>query len=66
MEKSTHSPNFLYMENATIMNWVLNILIFSLPFSWYMTYSMYKDLKEKDKIIKLQDNMLKEKEKSEI
>lgn len=42
------------------MNWVVNVLIFSLPFSWYMCYSMYKDLKKKDKIIELQNKMLKD------
>lgn len=41
-----------------IMYWVVNILFFSLPFSWYMCYQMYKDLKKKDKIIKLQEKML--------
>ena len=41
--------------------WVVNILIFSLPFSWYMCYQMYKDLKKKDKIIKIQEKMLEEK-----
>lgn len=41
------------------MNWVINIMMFSLPFSWYMCYQMYKDIKKKDKIIKLQEEMLK-------
>jgi len=47
------------MKDITIMNWVINALIFSLPFSWYMCYQMYKDMKKKDKIIKLQEEMLK-------
>ena len=47
------------MKDIVIMNWVVNMLIFSLPFSWYMCYQMYKDLKKKDKIIKLQEDMLK-------
>lgn len=47
------------MKDITIMSWVVNMLIFSLPFGWYMCYQMYKDLKKKDKIIKLQEDMLK-------
>lgn len=47
------------MKEIVIMNWVINALIFSLPFSWYMCFQMYKDLKKKDAIIKLQENMLK-------
>lgn len=45
------------------MNWVINALIFSLPFSWYMCYQMYKDLKKKDAIISLQDKMLNNRKK---
>lgn len=45
-----------------IAYWVVNILIFSLPFTWYMCWQMYKDMKKKDKIIELQNNMLKKKE----
>jgi len=48
------------MKDIVIMNWVINMLIFSLPFSWYMCYQMYKDLKKKDEIIKLQEDMLKD------
>ncbi len=43
-----------------IMNWVVNALVFSLPFSWYMIYQIYKDLKKKDKIIKIQEKMLRD------
>lgn len=43
-----------------INNIIVNILIFSLPFSWYMCFQMYKDLKKKDKIIELQNKMLEE------
>lgn len=49
------------MEQTVIFNWVINALIFSLPFSWYMCYQMYKDLKKKDKIIELSKRMLDEK-----
>ncbi len=41
------------MENIEIKNWAINALIFSLPFSWYMCFQMYKDFKKKDKIIDL-------------
>ena len=44
-----------------IYNWVINSLIFSLPFSWYMCYQMYKDVKKKDKIIEMQTKLLEEK-----
>jgi hypothetical protein len=47
--------------DVIVMNWVVNVLIFSLPFSWYMCWLMYKDMKKKDRIIKLQEEMLKEK-----
>lgn len=47
------------MKTVEIMYWVLNALIFSLPFSWYMCYQMYKDLKKKDKIIEFQSNIIK-------
>lgn len=49
------------MALVIIWNWVVNILIMSLPFSWYMCYQMYKDLKEKDKIIELQNKILNDK-----
>jgi len=52
------------MEKITVMNWVVNILMFSLPFSWYMCYSMFKYLKTKDKIIELQRNLLLEIQKT--
>jgi len=48
------------MEKTEIYNFVLNALIFSLPFSWYMCYKMYNDLKKKDKIIELTRKMLEE------
>ena len=51
------------MEQTAIYNWAINALIFSLPFSWYMCYQMYKDLKKKDRIIELQSNMLKKQDK---
>jgi len=38
---------------------VVNVLILSLPVSWYMCFQMYKDLKNKDEIIKLQDKIIK-------
>jgi hypothetical protein len=47
------------MKQTEIYNLVVNALIFSLPFSWYMLFQMYKDLKKKDKIIKLQEDMLR-------
>ena len=47
--------------NIIIMNWVVNCLIFSLPFSWYMCWTMYKDMKKKDGIIKLQKKIMKQK-----
>ena len=34
-----------------IYNWVINALIFSLPFSWYLTYQSQKSIKIKDDII---------------
>ncbi len=34
-----------------IEHWIVNILIFSLPFTWHMIYAVYKELKKKDKII---------------
>ena len=40
------------------MNWIINALIFSLPFTWYMCYQMYKDLKKKDKVIELLINKI--------
>lgn len=39
--------------------WIINSLIFTLPLSWYMIYQMYKDCKKKDKIIELQNNIIK-------
>jgi hypothetical protein len=44
-----------------LFNWIINLLILSLPFSWYMCYNMYNDLKKKDKIIELQNRMLENK-----
>jgi len=41
-----------------IFNWVINLLIMSLPFSWYMMYQMYKDIKKKDSIIELQKRII--------
>lgn len=41
-----------------IYEWIINSLIFSLPFSWYMCFQMYKDLKKKDEIIKMQNKIL--------
>ena len=49
------------MENFKLWNGILNILIISLPFSWYMCWSMYKDLKKKDKIIEIQNKIINEK-----
>ncbi len=46
------------METVKIMGWVINMLIFSLPFTWYMSYQMYKDLKKKDAIIELQKRII--------
>lgn len=41
-----------------IMNWVVNSLLFSLSFSWYMCFNMYKDLKKKDEIIEIQTRVI--------
>ena len=41
-----------------IYEWVINILIVSLPFSWYMCYLMYHELKNKDHVIKIQEEIL--------
>lgn len=49
------------MKDVAIMYWVVNTLIASLPFSWYMCFQMYKDGKKKDGIIKLQEQMLRSK-----
>lgn len=49
------------MKKVEIMYWVLNLLIMSLPFSWYLCYLMYKDLKKKDKIINHQNKIIDEK-----
>lgn len=38
--------------------WVVNALGFSLPFSWYMCFQMYKDLKKKDGIIEMQKKII--------
>lgn len=34
-----------------IEHWLINIIFFSVPFSWYMAYSTYKQLKKKDEVI---------------
>jgi hypothetical protein len=39
---------------TVIFDWVVNLLVFSLPCSWYMLFHMYNDLKKKDEIIELQ------------
>lgn len=49
------------MKEVGIMYFVFNILLFSLPFTWYTCYQMYKDLKKKDKVIALLEKILKEK-----
>jgi hypothetical protein len=51
------------MKGIEIMSWVVNTLLFTLSFSWYLCYQMYKDLKKKDKVIRLQERMLEKAEK---
>lgn len=42
-----------------IWNWVINLLVMSLPFSWYMIWQMWKELQKKNKIIEFQDSLIK-------
>jgi hypothetical protein len=47
------------MKNFELWNWILNLLVMSLPISWYLCYHMYKDIKKKNEIIKLQEGIIK-------
>ena len=40
--------------------WVINVMMFSQPFVVLLCYYMYKDLKKKSKIIKLQDKVIED------
>lgn len=42
-----------------IERWIINLLILSLPFSWWLCCDMYKTIKKKDKAIDLQNNMIR-------
>lgn len=46
--------------NIELIDWAINILVFSLLFSWNMMFQMYKDLKKKNKIINIQENILRD------
>ena len=46
------------MKTYEIWFFVNNALLFSLSFTCYMCYQMYKDLKKKDKIIELQNKIM--------
>lgn len=51
------------MKDIPIWYWVINLLIFTIPLSLYMCYQLYKDLRKKDSIIKLQDKIIKDLQK---
>lgn len=54
------------MNKIEIYNWVINGLIFSLPFSWYFIFQIYKESKKLRDIIKIQDSIIKGKNEIEI
>ena len=41
-----------------IEHWLINLIFFSVPFSWYMVYMTYKSLKTKDEVIDKLTEML--------
>lgn len=44
--------------NPEIAYWVINGLMFTIPFSWYVVLIMYKDLRKKNRIIKVQERFI--------
>lgn len=46
------------MENTNTIEWLIWILILILAIGFRTVYDLYKDIKAKDRIIKIQDNML--------
>lgn len=44
--------------NPEIAYWVINGLMFTIPFSWYVVLIMHKDLKKKNHIIKVQESFI--------
>lgn len=50
------------MESVKIWNWIVNLLILTLPFCWYMCYLIYKDIRKLNKKIEWLEKMLKHKE----
>lgn len=39
--------------------WVVNLLLMSLPISWYLIWQMWKEIKKKDKLIEFQDSIIR-------
>jgi hypothetical protein len=51
------------MKDITIMNWVANLLMMTLPISCTIIINMYKNLKKKNEIIELMKKYIEFKNK---